>query len=70
MSDDVRQAFFDPFFSTRRYGGGTGLALSICFSIVKEHGGIIECESEPGKGSTFVVRLPVQRHGKGGRRSS
>jgi len=70
MTDEVRQAIFDPFFTTRLDSGGTGLGLSICFSIVKEHGGIIECESEPGKGSTFVVRLPVQRHGKGGRRSS
>jgi PAS domain S-box-containing protein len=66
MSDEVRQAIFDPFFTTRLDSGGTGLGLSICFSIVKEHGGIIECESEPGRGSTFLVRLPVQRHGKGG----
>lgn len=69
MTDEVRQAIFDPFFTTRLDSGGTGLGLSICFSIVKEHGGIIECESEPGKGSTFLVRLPVQHHGKGGRRS-
>ncbi len=66
MSEDVRQAIFDPFFTTRLDSGGTGLGLSICFSIVKEHGGIIECESEPGKGSTFLVRLPVQNHGKRG----
>jgi len=62
MSDEVRQAIFDPFYTTRLDSGGTGLGLSICFSIVKEHGGIIECESEPGRGSTFFVRLPV-RHG-------
>ena len=54
MSDEVRQAIFDPFFTTRLDSGGTGLGLSICFSIVKEHGGIIECESEPGRGSTFL----------------
>ncbi len=68
MSEDVRQAIFDPFFTTRLDSGGTGLGLSICFTIVKEHGGIIECESEPGKGSTFLVRLPVQNHGKRGPR--
>jgi signal transduction histidine kinase len=59
MSEEVRQAIFDPFFTTRLDTGGTGLGLSICFTIVKEHGGIIECESEPGRGSTFLVRLPA-----------
>jgi signal transduction histidine kinase len=66
MSDEVRQAIFDPFYTTRLDSGGTGLGLSICFSIVKEHGGIIECESEPGRGSTFFVRLPVRHGVKGG----
>lgn len=61
MPDDVRQAIFDPFYTTKQDSGGTGLGLSICFSIVKEHGGIIECESEPGRGATFFVRLPVQQ---------
>ncbi len=66
MSEEVRQAIFDPFYTTRLDCGGTGLGLSICFSIVKEHGGIIECESEPGRGSTFFVRLPVQQGERGG----
>ena len=66
MPDEVRQAIFDPFYTTRLDSGGTGLGLSICFSIVKEHGGIIECESEPGRGSTFFVRLPVRHGVKGG----
>jgi signal transduction histidine kinase len=61
MPAEVQQAIFDPFFTSRLDSGGTGLGLSICFSIVKEHGGIIECESEPGRGSTFFVRLPVQQ---------
>lgn len=61
MSDEVRQAVFDPFYTTRQDSGGTGLGLSICYSIVKEHGGIIECESEPGRGATFFVRVPVQQ---------
>jgi len=59
MADKVRKAIFDPFFTTRLDSGGTGLGLSICFSIIKEHGGIIECESEPGRGSAFFVRLPI-----------
>jgi len=66
MPADVQQAIFDPFFTTRLDSGGTGLGLSICFSIVKEHGGIIECESEPGQGSTFFVRLPVRHIEKRG----
>lgn len=66
MSAEVQQAIFDPFFTTRLDSGGTGLGLSICFSIVKEHGGIIECDSEPGRGSTFFVRLPVKKTVKKG----
>ena len=70
MPTEVQQAIFDPFFTTRLDCGGTGLGLSICFSIVKEHGGIIECESEPDRGSTFLVRLPVtQGIKKGGSKS-
>lgn len=48
---------FDPFFSTR--DGGTGLGLSLTQQIVSEHGGLIRCESQPGKGTTFVVELPL-----------
>lgn len=70
MPADVQQAIFDPFFTTRLDSGGTGLGLSICFSIVKEHGGIIECESEPGQGSTFYVRLPVRHSEKRGESQS
>jgi len=64
IPDEAREAIFDPFFTTKLDTGGTGLGLSICFSIVKEHGGIIECESELGKGSTFLVRLPVNQNRK------
>jgi len=69
MSREIQNAIFDPFFTTKLDSGGTGLGLSICFSIVKEHGGIIECESERGKGSTFLIRLPVRKsRKKGGKR--
>ena len=49
---------FDPFFSTKGETGGTGLGLSVCQSIVKEHGGRLEFSSEIGKGTRACVRLP------------
>jgi len=50
---------FDPFFTTREAGQGTGLGLSICHGIIAEHNGRIYAESEPGRGATFIVELPV-----------
>ena len=50
---------FQPFFTTRRSGEGTGLGLSISFDVVKVHGGEIKVDTEEGKGSTFIVILPL-----------
>ncbi|MEN6441352.1 MAG: DUF3365 domain-containing protein [Syntrophobacter sp.] len=51
---------FNPFFTTKQTEGGTGLGLSVSFGIIKEHGGKITVESTPGKGTTFLITLPVE----------
>ncbi|MDC8770357.1 PAS domain-containing sensor histidine kinase [Roseateles albus] len=60
MSAEVQRRIFDPFFTTKPVGQGTGLGLSLSFSIVKKHGGRIELISSPGAGSCFKVWLPVR----------
>ncbi len=56
---DVRSRIFEPFFTTKPPGEGTGLGLSLCRTIVDEHGGRLTVDSEPGQGATFVVDLPA-----------
>jgi len=58
MSSAVRDRIFDPFFSTRDEGGGTGLGLFITRNIVEAHGGRIDVVTAPGEGTTFTVWLP------------
>lgn len=58
IPEALRERIFDPFFTTRADGGGSGIGLALCRSIVQDHGGRIEAEEAPGGGACFVVRLP------------
>ncbi len=58
ISPAIQEKVFDPFFTTKPIGQGTGLGLSMSYGIVKDHGGMIDFESIPGRGTRFTIRLP------------
>ena len=64
VTEEHLQYIFDPFFTTKEVGKGTGLGLSICHGIMTKHGGRISVESKLGKGTTFIVDLPIWHEGK------
>jgi len=57
MDEKTKQHLFDPFFTTKSIGEGTGLGLYVCYTLIRELGGRIDVDSQPGKGSTFKVML-------------
>jgi len=60
ISDEVRERIFEPFYSTKDIGMGTGLGLSVSLEIIRRFGGAIHVDSEVGRGSTFTIELPYQ----------
>lgn len=61
IPEEIQEKIFQPFFTTKPTGVGTGLGLSLAYDIIKSHGGKIAVESAPGKGTNFIVSLPIQQ---------
>ncbi len=62
MTQEVQQKLFDPFFTTKPVGQGTGLGLSISYQIiVQKHSGVLQCESQLGKGTEFWIEIPLHQ---------
>lgn len=59
MGEDTAARVFEPFFTTKDVGVGTGLGLSVAYGIVRDHGGWIDVDTSPGRGSRFSIRLPL-----------
>lgn len=59
MPPEVARYIFDPFFSTKRHTGGSGLGLSICHGIISDHGGFISVDTKERTGTRFTIKLPI-----------
>ena len=63
MSPEIIEQIFNPFFTTKKVGKGTGMGLSVVHGIISEHGGVIDVTSVPGEGASFFVSLPLANSG-------
>lgn len=62
MPEQIRKRIFDPFFTTKAIGKGTGMGMPISYQIITEkHNGKLDCSSKPGKGTEFIIQVPVQQ---------
>ncbi len=62
IPEELRDKIFEAFFTTKQKVKGVGLGLSVCYGIIKDHGGEIKVESEMDKGTTFIILLPIASH--------
>ena len=60
IPDDVLEKIFNPFFTTKPTGEGTGLGLAMCNDIIRQHGGTIRVDVEPGEGTSMIIDLPLE----------
>jgi signal transduction histidine kinase len=61
MTEEVRKKIYDPFFTTKEVGKGTGLGLYISYGIIEKHNGKIEVFSDVGQGTEFVITMPIEQ---------
>jgi len=61
MDEETQRRVFEPFYTTKEIGKGTGLGMSVVYGVVTGHGGFIDLQSTPGKGTTFSLYLPVKK---------
>src|SRR6185295_11582258 len=59
MTPEVRQRAFEPFYTTKGVGRGSGLGLSTIYGFARQSGGVADIESEPGNGTTVLIHLPI-----------
>jgi signal transduction histidine kinase len=65
MTKEVCHRIFDPFFTTKPVGTATGLGMSITYKIiVEQHQGELQCISAPGKGTAFLMQIPIRQHSR------